>query len=225
MHSISGIWKSSSLLVATIVATMLFAVPASADIIVQGARADSETIRSYFTGSSPAEVEKGLEALRASGRFSTVSAARHGKDVVIRVAEGNHINRVVIEGNSKVKTENLQPELRTHAHTRLQSGGGRGGRRAHDGDVSPRRPRRGQGQLSHRRTPQWPDRRRVHRRRGRQDWRQGNPLRRQQRLLQPPPRGPDGDDGDELPLVHQDERRLRSRTASPPTWSSSAVSI
>jgi outer membrane protein insertion porin family len=117
MHSISGIWKSSSLLIALILALATFSAPASAAIIVQGnSRADAETIRSYFTGSSPAEVEKGLEALRDSGRFATVSASRKGADVVIRVTEGNQINRVVIEGNSKVKTDQLQPEMRTKAH-------------------------------------------------------------------------------------------------------------
>jgi len=117
MQSISGIWKSSSLLVVALAALVAFSAPASADIIVQGnSRADAETIRSYFTGSSPAEVEKGLEALRESGRYATVSATRKGADVIIRVTEGNQINRVAIEGNSKVKTENLEPELRTKSH-------------------------------------------------------------------------------------------------------------
>lgn len=116
MQSTGGIWKSSSLLMAALAALLLFSAPASADIIVQGnARTDAETIRSYFTGSSPEEVEKGLEALRESGRFATVSASRKGGNVIIRVTEGNQVNRVVIEGNSKVKTENLQPELRTKA--------------------------------------------------------------------------------------------------------------
>ncbi|WP_363349278.1 outer membrane protein assembly factor BamA [Methylocystis echinoides] len=117
MQSICGIWKSSSLLAALLAALVVLSTPAAAAIIVQGnTRADAETIRSYFTGSSPQEVEKGLEALRDSGRFATVSASRKGNDVIIRVTEGNQINRVVIEGNSKVKTENLQPELRTRAH-------------------------------------------------------------------------------------------------------------
>jgi outer membrane protein insertion porin family len=114
MQSISGIWKSSSLLIVALAAMVAFSAPAAAGIIVQGnTRADAETIRSYFTGTSPAEIDKGLEALRESGRFATVSASRKGGDVIIRVTEGNQINRVVIEGNSKVKTENLEPELRT----------------------------------------------------------------------------------------------------------------
>jgi outer membrane protein insertion porin family len=115
MHSISGIWKSSSLLIAIFAALLTFSAPASAAIVVQGA-ADAETVRSYFTGSSPAEVDKGLEALRDSGRFATVSATRKGNDVIIKVTQGNSINRVALEGNSKVKTDQLQPELRTKAH-------------------------------------------------------------------------------------------------------------
>ena len=75
MHSISGIWKSSSLLIALIAAILTFSAPASATIIVQGnSRSDAETIRSYFTGSSPEEVEKGMEALRESGAGRVVSA-------------------------------------------------------------------------------------------------------------------------------------------------------
>jgi outer membrane protein insertion porin family len=116
MQSISGIWKSSSLLVAVFAALFLLSAPVSAAIVVEGnSRVDSETVRSFFTGSSPEEVEKGLEALRESGRFATVSATRKGGNVLIRVTEGNQINRVAIEGNSKLKTENLQPELRTRA--------------------------------------------------------------------------------------------------------------
>jgi outer membrane protein insertion porin family len=118
MRSTSGIWKSSSLLIAVFAALLAFAAPASAAIVVEGnSRVDSETVRSYFTGTSPEEVEKGLEALRESGRFATVSASRKGGNVLVRVTEGNQINRVAIEGNSKVKSENLLPELRSHAHS------------------------------------------------------------------------------------------------------------
>lgn len=120
MQSISGIWKSSSILIAAFAVLLACAAPAAAapEIVVQGnTRADAEMIRSYFTGTSPAEIDQGLEALRASGRFSSVSASRQGGKVVVRVSEGNMINRVALEGNSKVKTENLLPELRTRART------------------------------------------------------------------------------------------------------------
>ncbi|GLI93792.1 outer membrane protein assembly factor BamA [Methylocystis echinoides] len=116
MQSTCGLWKSSSILIAVFAALLAFSSPVSAAIVVEGnTRVDAETVRSYFTGTSPQEVEKGLEALRESGRFATVSASRKGANVVIRVTEGNQINRVVIEGNSKLKTENLEPELRTRA--------------------------------------------------------------------------------------------------------------
>ncbi|MGJ0510622.1 MAG: outer membrane protein assembly factor BamA [Methylocystis sp.] len=118
MQSTSGIWKSSSIWIAVLTVFLAFSAPASAAIVVEGnSRVDAETVRSYFTGSSPEEIDKGLEALRESGRFATVSATRKGGDVLIRVTEGNQINRVVIEGNSKLKTENLQPELRTRARS------------------------------------------------------------------------------------------------------------
>jgi outer membrane protein insertion porin family len=101
-------------------AMVALSAPAAAGIVVEGnTRADAETIRSYFTGTSPEEVDKGLEALRQSGRFATVSASRKGGDLIIRVTEGSQINRVVIEGNSKIKTENLEPELRTKARGAL----------------------------------------------------------------------------------------------------------
>ncbi len=110
-----GIWKTSTLLIATIAMTLVLSAAAVAapQIVVSGDRADAETIKSYFTGTSDADIDKGLESLRASGRYSSVSASRQGGNIVIRVAEGNLINRVAIEGNSKIKSDQLLPELRT----------------------------------------------------------------------------------------------------------------
>ena len=117
MSFFRGIWKTSSLLVAAVAVTLALAAPVAAapQIVVSGDRADAETIKSYFTGTSDADIDKGLEALRASGRYSSVSASRQGGSIVIRVAEGNTINRVALEGNSKIKTDQLLPELRTKA--------------------------------------------------------------------------------------------------------------
>ena len=119
MHSFSGIWKSTYLLVAALFLVVAPIAPAfaAADIVVSGDRADAETIKSFFAGTSQAEVDKGLEALRATGRYSTVSASRQGNRVVIRVTEGGSINRVAIEGNSKIPSDKVLPELRTKAHT------------------------------------------------------------------------------------------------------------
>ncbi len=117
MSFFRGIWKTSSILVAAVAVTLALAAPVAAapPIVVSGDRADAETIKSYFTGTSDADIDKGLEALRASGRYSSVSASRQGGSIVIRVAEGNTINRVALEGNSKIKTDQLLPELRTKA--------------------------------------------------------------------------------------------------------------
>ncbi len=119
MPSNSAFPKRPALLIAFLAALFLgFAGPAVAsDIEVVGAgHADADMIRSYFAGTTAEEVESGLKALRASGRFSNVSATRSGDHVVVRVSEGRLINRVAFEGNSKVKTENLEPEIRTKAH-------------------------------------------------------------------------------------------------------------
>jgi outer membrane protein insertion porin family len=118
MQSISGFWKRQILPIAMLSALLGPVVPAFAqDIVVVGnTRGDADMIRSYFTGTSPAEVQQGVEALRQTGRFSSVTATREKGRVVVRVSENNIINRVVFEGNSKVKTEVLMPELRTKAH-------------------------------------------------------------------------------------------------------------
>jgi outer membrane protein insertion porin family len=120
MPSHSAFPRRSCLVSAILVAALVgqtAPVAAAADIEVIGAgHADADMIRSYFAGTSPEEVESGLQALRASGRFANVTATRNGSHVVVRVSEGRLINRVVFEGNSKVKTENLEPEVRTKAH-------------------------------------------------------------------------------------------------------------
>ncbi|MEA2758209.1 MAG: outer membrane protein insertion porin family [Methylobacteriaceae bacterium] len=83
------------------------------NVVVHGnRRVDTDTVRSYFTGS---DVNKGVEDLRKTGLFSSVRARREGGTIVIDVAENNVINRVAFEGNSKVKTESLQAEIQTRS--------------------------------------------------------------------------------------------------------------
>lgn len=117
MQSIEAFWKRSCVLAAMAVVLALSPPAFAEDIVVVGnTRGDADMIRSYFAGASPQEIEQGLQALRNSGRFSNVSATREHGRVVIHVAETNLINRVVFEGNSKVKTETLTSEVRTRAH-------------------------------------------------------------------------------------------------------------
>ncbi len=85
---------------------------AAEGISVEGnRRVDSETIAAYFHGTDQAAVNKGVKDLYATGLFSDVRVRREGGRLVVQVAENNVINRVVFEGNSKVKTETLTSEI------------------------------------------------------------------------------------------------------------------
>ena len=92
-----------------------FVQPAFAQaVVVQGnTRVDADTIRSYFTGTSEAQVNQGYKDLVATGLFSDVHVSRQGGRVVVAVHENNLINRVAFEGNSKVKTEQLAAEIQS----------------------------------------------------------------------------------------------------------------
>jgi outer membrane protein insertion porin family len=118
MQSIEAFWKRSCLLAVVVAAVLGFSRPAFAEeiVVVGNTRGDADMIRSYFAGTGPQEVEQGLQALRNSGRFANVSATREQGRLVIRVSESSLINRVVFEGNSKVKTETLTSEVRTRSH-------------------------------------------------------------------------------------------------------------
>ncbi len=102
--------------VAVVLLTFLIIIPAAfaAQVAVRGnKRVDSETIRSYFAGTSPDEVNKGVKDLFATGLFSDVQVTRGGGGVTITVNENRAVNRVVFEGASKVKPEQLSPDLAT----------------------------------------------------------------------------------------------------------------
>jgi outer membrane protein insertion porin family len=97
----------------------LLAVPQAAfaqAVVVQGnQRVDSETIRSYLTGTGSGSLEEARRSLLQTGMFSDVRIARSGTQVVVTVKENNLINRVVFEGNKKVEKGTLEPELQTKA--------------------------------------------------------------------------------------------------------------
>ncbi len=79
--------------------------------MVGNSHTDTETISSYFHGTSPGEINQSVKQLYATGLFSKVDVHREGGRIVVSVAENNLINRVAFEGNSKVKSEQLAPEL------------------------------------------------------------------------------------------------------------------
>lgn len=106
-------------LLALLVAAPLFAAaPAiAAGVVVEGNhRIDTETIESYFTGSSPAAVNEGVKNLYATGLFSDIQVVHHDGKVIVRVTENSLINRVFFEGNSKVKTDQLASEIQSKTH-------------------------------------------------------------------------------------------------------------
>jgi outer membrane protein insertion porin family len=63
MYFTRGIWKSTSLFAAALFFAFATAAPvmAAPEIVVSGDRADAENIKSFFAGTSQAEIDKGLE--------------------------------------------------------------------------------------------------------------------------------------------------------------------
>ncbi len=102
--------------------TGLSIAPAFAQsIIVRGnSRVDSDAIRSYFMPGpgeklDNAKIDQGLKDLVATGQFRDARVSRSGGSLVVTVVEGNMINRVVFQGNSKVKTEVLKGEVQSRS--------------------------------------------------------------------------------------------------------------
>jgi outer membrane protein insertion porin family len=117
-------------------ALMMFAMPAAAtlgvvlvsspaaaqtvsSIEVQGnRRVEIETIRSYFKGDANGRLDQGaiddgLKALIETGLFQDVKINHVGNRLVVVVVENPVINRVVFEGNKKIKDEQLTAEVQS----------------------------------------------------------------------------------------------------------------
>ena len=107
-----------------------FAAPAetgatAASIVVQGnRRVEADTIRSYFKVApgeplDAAKIDAALKALYASGLFEDVRISQAGGRLVVTVVEAPVIDRLVFEGNSKIKDEQLQQEIQSKARGTL----------------------------------------------------------------------------------------------------------
>ena len=86
----------------------------AASIVVQGnRRIEADTIRSYFSGGelTAARVDEGIKAMYATGLFRDVRVSRAGGRLVVQVSENEVINRVVFEGNRRLKTDQLMGEI------------------------------------------------------------------------------------------------------------------
>ena len=100
---------------ATLAFALLFSTGAAfaQSVVVQGnKRVSTDTIRSYVVDQPAAEVQK---ELMQTGLFSSVSVSQRGGQTVITVKENEVINRVAFEGNKKIKSEQLLPELQSKA--------------------------------------------------------------------------------------------------------------
>ncbi len=100
--------------------TAPFAVAQTADqIIVQGnRRVEAETIRSYFRPGpgqrlDAAKIDEALKALYATGLFQDVRISQTGGRIIVTVVENAVINRVVFEGNRRIKDEQLSTEVQS----------------------------------------------------------------------------------------------------------------
>jgi outer membrane protein insertion porin family len=105
-------WLAAGASLGVVLATPAFAQ----SISVQGnQRVDAETIRSYFSGEKldQAGIDRGVRAMYNSGMFSNVRVTRTGGGIIVRVSENSVVNRVTLSGNSKVKSDQLFPELQT----------------------------------------------------------------------------------------------------------------
>ena len=90
-------------------------------IAVQGnQRVEPATIRTYLTvreGDTfdPARIDRSLKNLFATSLFADVSITRQGSTLLVRVVENPIVNRVQIEGNSKIKDDAITPEIQLRA--------------------------------------------------------------------------------------------------------------
>jgi outer membrane protein insertion porin family len=124
MHLFRGYFSALLFAVALAWSALFACAPAAAqvspqNIVVEGAsHTDAATIRSYFTGTDQASVNRGVADLSATGMFSKVSAKIVGGQVIVSVLESSQIiNRVAFEGNRSLKSDQLEVEVQTKPRT------------------------------------------------------------------------------------------------------------
>ncbi len=103
-----------------------------ADIRIEGIqRIEPETVRSYLLlqpgdAWDPERIDRSLKALFATGLFADVKLTREGSFLVVRVVENPIINRIALEGNSKIADKDLNSEIQlrprvVYTRTRVQN--------------------------------------------------------------------------------------------------------
>src|ERR1700686_1787245 len=88
-------------------------------IVVQGnRRVEADTVRSYFKAApgerlDAAKIDAALKALYATGLFQDVHISQSGGRIIVTVVEAAVINRVAIEGNHRLKDEQLKEKIQS----------------------------------------------------------------------------------------------------------------
>jgi outer membrane protein insertion porin family len=102
-----------------------FAAPGATQIVVEGnRRVDADTIRQYFKAGQGEHLDAdkinvGIKALYASGLFQDIHVTTQGDRVIVTVVEAAVIDRLVFEGNHRMKDEQLQGEIQSKARSAL----------------------------------------------------------------------------------------------------------
>jgi outer membrane protein insertion porin family len=120
MHWIRGFFGALVFAVLFGFAALGSSVPAFAQqVVVEGGSGiDPSTIKPYFTGTDPASLQRGVDDLKATGLYSSVTAKLvDGKIVVSLVTGAQIINRVAFEGNRNIQKDQLEVEVQSKPHT------------------------------------------------------------------------------------------------------------
>src|SRR5213076_2981485 len=102
------------------------------NVRIQGIqRIEPETVRSYLLlqpgdAWDPERIDRSLKALFATGLFADVKLTREGNVLLVRVVENPIINRIALEGNSKLADKDLNTEIQlrprvVYTRTRVQN--------------------------------------------------------------------------------------------------------
>ena len=118
-HRILGFFSALVLAFVFGFGAFVSAAPAFAQqVVVEGANIDPSTIKPYFTGTDRASLDRGVDDLKATGLYSSVSAKLVDGKIVVTLGGGTQIiNRVAFEGNSKIQKDQLEVEVQSKPHT------------------------------------------------------------------------------------------------------------
>jgi outer membrane protein insertion porin family len=101
----------------TIQATAVSAEPIQSITVVGTQRLEPDTVRSYIrlrTGQpwTQAAADQALKDLFATELFADVAIRNNSGAVVIEVRENPVVNRIILEGNKRIKNDKIEPEIK-----------------------------------------------------------------------------------------------------------------